>query len=116
MSTARSRMTMRASVERNTASGTDAHGHPVTPSFTSTGDPVPCFVWSTAKNERRDGDKQAVVEDWRMLIPKTADVVNGDEIASVEDRQGNEVLPGRMRVETVQPKHTHREAVLQRVA
>ncbi len=42
---ARGKRTMRALVERDTATGTDEFGHPVRPSF-SVLDTVPCWAWS----------------------------------------------------------------------
>ena len=111
---ARGRMTMRAVVERNTASGTDAHGHPIKPAFTALAT-VPCFVWSKQRREIIDGSKIAIIEDLRALFPLGADVVAGDEIASIDDRRGAELLAGRFQIETVQRKHNHLEAALERV-
>ncbi len=112
---ARGRMTMRAVVERDTASGTDAYGHPVKPSFTALAT-LPCFVWSKQRREVVDGIKTAIIEDLRALFPLGADVVAGDEIASIDDRRGNELLAGRFQIETTQRKHDHLEAALERVA
>ena len=111
---ARGRMTMRAVVERDTSSGTDAHGHPIKPSFTALAT-VPCFVWSKQRREIVDGSKIAIIEDLRALFPLGADVVAGDEIASIDDRRGAELLAGRFQIETVQRKHNHLEAALERV-
>ena len=112
---ARGRMTMRAVVERNTASGTDAHGHPVKPAFTAHLSSQPCWVWSKQRREIVDGSKIAIVEDLRALFPLGADVVAGDEIASIDNRRGAELLAGRFQIETVQRKHNHIEAALERV-
>lgn len=105
---------MRAVVERNTASGTDAYGHPVPPVFGPHAT-LPCFVWSTQRRTVADGDKTALVEDHRALFPLGADVTEADEIASVTDRRGAEILSGRFRIEAIQRKHTHLEAALERV-
>lgn len=110
----RGTMTMRADVERNTASGTDAHGHPVAPVFTALAT-LPCFVWSTARREVADGGKTALVEDLRAMFPLGADVAEGDEIAKVTDRQGTVLLTGRLRIAALQRKHRHLEAALDRV-
>ena len=112
---ARARMTMRAEVERNTAAGTDPHGHPVAPFFTALAT-VPCWVWSKQARVAVDGDKTAVIEDLRALFPVSADIVEGDEIARVTDRRGA-VLFGRLRVDAPpQRKVRHLEAALKRVA
>lgn len=112
----RSRMTMRAEIERNTAVGTDAHGHPVPPVFASIGDPVPCFVWSTQSREAVGAGKTALVEDLRAMFPLGADVRAGDVIARVADRQGTTLIAGRLRLDAEpQRKHRHVEAALARV-
>jgi hypothetical protein len=107
-------MTMRAVVERNTASGTDAHGHPVAPVFTAHAT-LPCFVWSRQRREAVDGAKTALVEDMRGIFPLAADIAEADEIASVTDRRGVELLSGRVRIDAIQRKHRHLEAALKRV-
>lgn len=107
-------MTMRALVERNTASGEDSYGHPVKPVFTTLVT-LPCFVWSRQRREVVDGDKNALVEDLRAMFALAADIKEGDEIASVQDRLGVVTLSGRFQVEAIQRKHTHIEAALLRV-
>ena len=111
------RLTMRAAVERDTGTGTDAWGNRNAGSFASTGDPVACFIWSTKADGLADGGKVAEIEQLRGLFALGADLRPGDEIAAVTDRQGAVVLPGRLRVKgPVQRKHTHQEAALERIA
>jgi hypothetical protein len=110
------RLTMRARVERNTASGTDSWGNPVAPVFTVLHVALPCFVHSKSSRELVDGAKTAMIEDLRVMVSRTADLAEGDEITAVSDRNGNVLIPGRLKVEgPVQFKHTHREAALQRI-
>ncbi len=112
---ARSRMTMRAEVERNTAAATDPHGHPVAPVFTALAT-LPCWVWSKQSREIVDGDKTAVIEDLRALFPKAADIAEGDEIVQVTDRQSVVLFAGRLRIDAApQRKQRHLEAALKRV-
>lgn len=111
------RLTMRAAIERNTASASDGWGGPVAAVFASTGAPVACFVWSVSAEGVKDGGKVAEVEQFRALFALGADVRANDEIAAVTDRRGAAVLPGRLRVMgPVQRKHTHLEAGLERIA
>lgn len=111
----RRRMTMRAEVERNTASGTDDHNLPVAPEFEPLGI-VPCFVWSKTSRHAADGEKTVLVEDLRGMFPLSADVRAGDEIARVTDRQDNELIPGRLRIQPpAQFKHSHVEMALERI-
>jgi hypothetical protein len=110
------RLTMRARVERNTASGTDSWNAPVAPVFTVLHIALPCFVYSKSSRELVDGAKTANIEDLRIMIARAADLAEGDVITSVTDRAGTEIIAGRMKVEgPVQFKHTHREAALQRI-
>lgn len=105
---------MRADVERDAATGTDAYGGAVKPNYQAWAT-LPCFVYSKQRREVTDGEKTALVEDLRALFALGADVQEGDEIASVKDRQGAEIMSGRFQIETVQRKHRHIEAGLLRV-
>ncbi len=110
------RLTMRAQVERNQADEKDAWGQPVAPDFRPVGNPLPCFVWSQDTAEIVDGKKTAMIGDFRGLFALGADINEKDELASVIDRVGNIIVPGRLRVEgPVEPKHTHLEVTLKRI-
>lgn len=110
------RLTMRARVERNIASGEDAWGGPAAPSFTVLHNALPCFVYSSSSRELVDGAKTAMIEDLRAMFALGADLAEGDEITAVSDRAGSVIIPGRLKVEgPVQFKHNHREAALQRI-
>lgn len=110
------RLTMRALIERNQATGTDAWNNPVAPDFQPVGDPLPCFVWSDQARELVDDGKSALLEDMRALFALGADVRPDDEISSVTNRRGVEIIRGRLKVEgDVQYKHTHLEAALRRI-
>lgn len=106
---------MRAVVERNTATGTDDFGHDVKPEFTTHGT-FPCWAWSSTDRLVVDGDKTALVEDFRAMFPKGADVQEGDEIVNITDRRQAVLFPGRFQIETMQFKHDHVEADLEAVA
>jgi len=111
---ARGKMTMRAVVERDTASGTDAYGHSAVPDFTALAT-LPCFVWSKQRREVIDGIKTAVIEDLRAMFQLTADIRTGDKITSVTNRRGVEIMAGNFLIEPPQRKHDHLEALLERV-
>lgn len=112
---ARRRMTMRAVIERDTATGEDDFGQPVKPDFTPLAT-IPCWAWSKQRRERVDGNKSALIEDLRALFPLDADVLAGDEIVNITDRRGRVLVAGRIQIETMQRKHDHQEAGLERVA
>lgn len=109
------RLTMRAIMERNSASGTDPRGQPLPPVWATNGT-LRCFVWSTASREVVDGDKTAMVEDTRGLFALGSDIDEGDRISAVTDKLGTVLITGPLEVEgPVQRKHTHLEAALKRV-
>lgn len=111
------RLTMRAVLERNQATATDAWGQPVAAAFAPVGDPLPCFVWSNNSRELVDGQKIAMLEDMRAMFALAADVRVDDEISSVTDRRGIRIIPGRLQVMgPVERKHTHQEAALRRIS
>lgn len=112
---ARRSMTMRAAIERDTATGTDAYGHPVKPVFTAHISSLACWVWSKQRREAVDGAKTAIIEDLRALFPLGADVLTGDKITSVTDRSGAQIMAGNFMIEPPQYKHNHIEAALERV-
>ena len=110
------RFTMLALVERNQAITTDGWGQPDTPDFVSTGAALPCFIYSTGTSQIEDGQKIAPIEDLRIMCALGADLRDDDEIASVTDRRGTEIILGRLKVMgPPQRKHTHVEAVLRRI-
>lgn len=109
------RLTMRALVERNQATGTDGWNGPVAPVFAPLAT-LRCFVWSKLGRELLDGDKTALIEDMRAMFALSADIRADDEISAVTDAKANVIIPGRLRVEgPVQRKHTHLEAALKRI-
>ena len=111
------RLTHRARVERNTATGEDSWGGEAAPVFTVLHAALPCFVSSNTSRALVDGTKTAMIEDLRIMFALGADLAEDDEITAVTDRLGRAIIPGRLKVEgPVQFKHTHREAALQRIA
>ncbi len=110
------RLTMRAHVERNQATGKDGWNNPVAAQFAPIG-VLPCFAWSNNSREVVDGQKTAMIEDARALFALGADINENDEIASITDRAGSVLFHDRFRVEgPVQFKHTHLEAALKRIS
>lgn len=110
------RLTMRAAIERDQATGTDAWGGKNKPDFVPLHAALPCFVYSKSGRELVDGAKTAIIEDLRAMFSAGAGVTEGDVITAVSDRNGNMLIPGRLKVEgPPQYKHTHIEVALQRI-
>lgn len=107
-------MNMRADVERNVETGTDAYGHSLPPNF-QPHTTLSCWVWSTSRREVIDGSKTVAVEDLRAMFPLGSDVDEEDEIAVVRDGKGNVIYSSRMKIGPPQYKHNHLEATLERV-
>lgn len=80
------------------------------------GQPLPCFIYSQKTGEIVDGQKVAMVGDFRGLFALGADINQDDELASITDRRGTAIVDGRLRVEgRPEPKHTHLEVTLKRI-
>lgn len=105
-------MTMRAALERNTAIGTpDEYGLPSPAAWTALAT-VPAWLWTSADREVVNGQKTAVVEDTRMLVPKATDVTAKDRVNGVTDRRGAIVRPGVWLIESVVNRRDHLELML----
>ena len=110
------RLTMRAHVMRNVATGKDGWGQPVAPDYQALG-VVPCFAWAKSGSDIVDGKKVAITQGLRMMFGLAADIVEADQIAQITDRAGTVLFAGRLRIEgDIEFKHNHREAALVRVA
>lgn len=105
-------MTMRCALERNTAIGTpDEYGNP-SPASWAPLVTVPAWLWTSTDREVVNGQKTAVVEDTRMLVPKATDVTAKDRVNGVTDRRGTVVRPGVWMIENVINRRDHLELML----
>lgn len=107
-------MTMRADVQNNTATGADSYGQPDIPVWAVKAT-VACLVWTKVRREVIDGDKTALVEDIRAIIPADAAVVEADRISNVKDRAGTVLFAGPLAIDTIQKRRDHLELALRRV-
>lgn len=110
------RLTHRASVERDVATGRDAHNNPLPPDYQPLHAALPCFVYSNSSRELVDGQKTAMIKDLRAMIALSADIREADVFTEVRNRAGDVIIAGRLKVEGApQFKHSHREIALQRI-
>ncbi len=114
-SRARTIMTMRATVQRNSTATTDPYGHLEAPDFSTLGNPVPCFAWSKMRREVNDDKKFALIEDIRCAMPLDTDVTENDRISQITDRLGAVLFLGPLRIDTIQRRHTQIEMTLRRI-
>tara|TARA_B100000678_G_scaffold280614_1_gene277495 strand:- start:2766 stop:3116 length:351 start_codon:yes stop_codon:yes gene_type:complete len=111
------RLTMRAQLLRNQATGTDSWNQPVAPDYKPVGDPLACFIYSKKSGEIVDGEKVALVGDLRGLFALGADITADDRLTNITNRRGEVLIAGPLSVEgPVERKHTHREAALKVIA
>lgn len=100
---ARSSMTMRATVSRKADGATNDWGTPGAPTFTEqtgSGHPVPCRAWSKQRRDVTDEGKQIVIEDMRATTPVNADIQEGDQLV-IKDRKGTVLFAGPVAVESI---------------
>lgn len=119
MSFAREMMSMRAELQRNTAS-TDTYGGPGKPGYTLVKDGVQCYVWSKTKQRIMEG-RIAEVEEIGAIFPDGTDVQTLDRIEQFKNRKGDVLMDGPFEVVAVTERHDgqsihHIEAKLRRVS
>ncbi len=113
--TAAGNMTMRANIERNADTATDADGHPEKPNFQEHNQ-IPCRVFSKMRREVTDEEKIVMIEDLRGRFQRDADLTEDDRILSVVDRQNNVLFAGPLAIRALIRRRTYVEAVLERFA
>lgn len=87
--TARSRMTMRAVLKRDTQANTDYTGAKAPPDYTTLKDSLPCKLYSRKRPMRNaEGNVTATIEELILMVPKGTDIKAGDRVTSVVDRLG----------------------------
>ena len=99
---ARSTMTMRATVERDSTPGETDWGTPEAIVLVEVG-VVPCRAYSKQKRDQDDSGKSVVVEDMRATVPAGADVKKEDRL-TIRDRSGLLQFGGPVLVEAAQRK------------
>lgn len=140
----RSRMTMRATTERNVVTGYDIYGSPITAlqEVYSNRDSValhwgdhaltwgdhplewgggtdgllPCYVQASVERSITDDERLLIFTTYLLLVPKGADLLEEDVITQVDTRRGNIIFDSRLRLTTLVRRETHLEGVLEQYA
>lgn len=105
---ARSRMTMRARIERNFASD-DPYGQPGPPVWQTIVVDVPCYVWYATGTARRTdiSDRQVVTVDMPgAIMPLDTDIDEEDRIREVTDRRGKKLFD-MLYIDGAMPRKDH---------
>lgn len=84
---ARSTMTMRATIERNNSTGKNPWGQPKRETLVEQVGTVACKAWSKSKRDVDDSGKDAVVEGVAVLVPASTSILKHDRL-TIKDRRG----------------------------
>ncbi len=110
-------MTLRCTIQRDQTATTNAWNTKAKPNYQNHLTDVACWFWTTTKREDTDAQREAVIQDVRMMIPLGTDVTETDRINGITDRRGNSVVSGVFDVEAVVKHHlSHLELVLKKVS
>ena len=104
---ARSKMVMRAAVERDGASGTDSFGHPNAASWATSIAALACWVWTPSEREVIDGEKTATLGSHKMIVPRGTDITEDDRITAITDRRAATIIGNTMRILSVVDRSDH---------
>ena len=114
--TARSRMTMRALVQRDGSTTSDDLNQPAAPAWVTHLEALACYAWAVRMEEIIDAKKTAVVERIRVMIPVGTDLSRADRILSIADRMGATQFSGPFQIDgDPQLRRTHLEISLRAV-
>jgi len=115
---ARQRMTMRCTTQRNAETDTDGYGLPATPDDDDYLTDLACFVWYTKGGSRRTKveDKTTLTLDTaHMICPSGTDVLKSDRIGEVRDRLGAQLF-GAFTIDSIHRRSDHFELLLAEVS
>lgn len=113
--TARGKMTMRGTLERDTQNAPDGYNTSAPPVWTVQVASLPCYLYEKSRPVRHiDGVKTATVTDLVAMVPKDTDIQAGDRFNGVVDRIGRVQHATPLKVRGVQRRAAwgHIEATL----
>ena len=102
----RQRMTMRAYIQRSSASA-DSYGHTRPESFAALST-TPCWAWIVVENTNHGDAVSAIATRYRLIMPISTTVTENDRIEKVEDRAATELF-GLMYIDAVIRRRDHLE-------
>lgn len=114
--TARSRMTQRALVERQSSPGTDDYGNPLPGTWATHIAALACWLYGSTEREAVTEETTAVVTDLKLMVPLGANISEQDRINRITDRRGTVIEPAMLGIETILRKRTHLQLTLSRVS
>ncbi len=103
--TARGRMTMRALVQRDNASGEDGFGMKLPRDWQTHIASQACFLYTIREDEIIDGVKHVVLGFEKLLMPLGTDITEDDRLLNIKDRLGVTLIANVMRITSVARRH-----------
>lgn len=103
---ARTRMTMRAFAERNSATRDD-YGQKNVPVWDALAT-IPCYAWVRRGDTYHDAGLSVDATRYWAIIPLGTDLTSDDRIEKIEDRAGTELFP-TLYIDAVLQRRDHLE-------
>ena len=107
---ARCRMTMRATLQRDSAEP-DEYGQPGPPDWQTTAH-VACWVWQGGGRRSQQTPRLIEADDVGMIVPRATDIVSGDRVLEVYDRAGTVLYENPLYADAVVRRRDHLEVRL----
>lgn len=108
----RQRMTMRATIERDSASAGN-WGSSSKPTWTTLTSNLACYAYVSRGGTRHGTDATVETQVLVVLVPLGTDVTANDRISTITDRQGTELF-GKHYVDRVNRRKLHIELTMRR--
>jgi hypothetical protein len=112
---ARSQMTMRVDIDADNQTATDPYGEDTPPLWELAYDDQPCYAWTNSREEAVDNDFTVVLEELRVMLPKSVGISERYRLNSIRDRANIVLFEGPFNIRSVEWKRDHWECALERV-
>ena len=103
----RTRLTMRAFIQRNTVTPDDGYGQPSPASWTALSTTA-CYAWVTTGDAKHNAEVSLDASRYRAILPAGTDVTSDDRLEKVEDRIGTEKF-GVLYIDAILQRRDHLE-------
>ena len=104
----RTRLTMRAFIQRNsTPANDDGYGQP-SPAVWDDLSTAPCYAWVTTGDVKHGEEVSLDASRYRAILPAGTDVTSDDRLEKVEDRIGTEKF-GVLYIDAILQRRDHLE-------
>jgi len=111
---ARQRMTMRCTTQRNAETDTDGYGLPEAPDWDDYLTDVHCYVWYSkggSKRTKAENKMTLTLDTAHMIAPLGTDILESDRIAEVRNRLGVQLF-GAFTIDSIHRRGDHLDLLL----